>query len=859
MLQFRPTAINRADLLACLSACGPDNLATHCDARVAELAGFAPVPKAERHAEARTEITVFPEIVGTATSIPPPPSSPRARFHYVTARQIFDPAETVSTEPQWFREAQPLSLEQQRGATDWQALPPAPLTPWRRVWPVLRRVLGALRSTGEPDVARVVDSLARGRPLRRMPWQTRHTWTPECVLVLDYSPRLAMFWHDFNRLRDSLEKLRGRGGLRVWEEVSGVPGRRFDKLTDRGWESAKLRPGTPILLLSDLGLHEASGSTRAEWARRGRTLRAAGLEPVALLPAGRGQWHTDLAPLFYPLYWDRDSRFPRALQRKPGAPEPLLPDGLDTLFTLLAPAVRVEPGLLRAVRTLSPNLGVEVEAAAWQSPQVRACLSGFALLPEARQAYLEKFRGLPESVRTQVVELLRQHHTGLPQVVLCEELRAAGLPDGSTALRHGSGQGSPSSDAYLAQILKTLAQQPLAGMTAWGQRATGRYPASGWQHDEQMSALWVLAHRDELEHGAPLPEGLELRRVAWLLDKGGPEATYALRQRGEQLFLTPETPGPGTPNLGSLLAYLRAVSPYVQWERTASPLRTGSPVYTPIPLPEEGGLLLQTDREALWLDALEKPAWAEAVGRDGYGLYAEFAVGGVIQRMRWIAPGSFLMGSPESEAGRDDDERQHPVSLTQGYWLADTACTQALWQAGMGNNPSRFKGDDRPVEMVSWDDAQGFIKKLNQAISDLNIRLPTEAEWEYACRAGTQTPFWFGDNITPEQVNYDGNYPYPGGKKGQYRKQTVDVKDLPCNAWGLYQMHGNVWEWCQDWFGDYSAEAVTDPSGPDSGGYRVLRGGSWDSLGRYVRSASRDWFTPADRYVSIGFRLARGQ
>ena len=126
--------------------------------------------------------------------------------------------------------------------------------------------------------------------------------------------------------------------------------------------------------------------------------------------------------------------------------------------------------------------------------------------------------------------------------------------------------------------------------------------------------------------------------------------------------------------------------------------------------------------------------------------------------------------------------------LTYGIWLADTVCTQALWQAAMGDNPSRFKGAERPVEQVSWEDAQRFVARLNGERDDLLLRLPREAEWEYACRAGTTTPFWFGETIGTEQANYDGNYPYAGGAKGEYRGETVEVKALPANAWGLYQI-----------------------------------------------------------------------
>ncbi|TAN53775.1 MAG: formylglycine-generating enzyme family protein, partial [Methylococcaceae bacterium] len=147
--------------------------------------------------------------------------------------------------------------------------------------------------------------------------------------------------------------------------------------------------------------------------------------------------------------------------------------------------------------------------------------------------------------------------------------------------------------------------------------------------------------------------------------------------------------------------------------------------------------------------------WASAWGEDEYGLWMALNFRGARQAFRWIAPGSFLMGSPEDEPQRNDNETLHPVTLTQGYWLADTACTQALWQALMGDNPSRFPDDpDNPVENVSWGMAQDFIVRLNAAVPGLHAGLPTEAQWEYACRAGTQTPFAFGANITPERVNY---------------------------------------------------------------------------------------------------------
>ncbi|MFO1424235.1 MAG: formylglycine-generating enzyme family protein [Candidatus Competibacteraceae bacterium] len=250
--------------------------------------------------------------------------------------------------------------------------------------------------------------------------------------------------------------------------------------------------------------------------------------------------------------------------------------------------------------------------------------------------------------------------------------------------------------------------------------------------------------------------------------------------------------------------------------------------------------------------------WASDWGEDPYGLWQSLTYRSVRQAFRWLPSGRFFMGSPKNEHDRLGDELQHEVILTRGFWLAETACTQALWQAVMGKNPSQFQGERRPVETVSWNEVQDFIARLNGAVPGLVARLPTEAEWEYACRAGTTTPFSFGEDITTDQVNYNGNYPYRGNQKGQDRGEAVEVASLPANPWGLYEMHGNVWEWCQDWSGSYPEGPTVDPSGPETGERRVLRGGSWLSGGRLARSAFRSLVVPGGRHGFIGFRLALG-
>ena len=280
-------------------------------------------------------------------------------------------------------------------------------------------------------------------------------------------------------------------------------------------------------------------------------------------------------------------------------------------------------------------------------------------------------------------------------------------------------------------------------------------------------------------------------------------------------------------------------------------------------------------------DGLPEP-WAVEWGEDRFGPFMGFAVGDLVQRMRWAPPGSFLMGSPEGEAGRYSDEGpQHRIELRHGFWVADTPCTQALWQAVMGDNPSQFVSPDRPVEQVSWDDCQVFLTRLNTLVPGLGARLPTEAEWEYACRGGTTGATWVGGLDLRGENNapildaiawYGGNSghgfdlsngvdssEWPNKQYAHTRAGTRPVGLKLPNPLGVYDMLGNVYEWCEDWFGPYNAAPLMDAHGPDSGTSQVIRGGSWDSRARHVRAASRRAYSPGSRNVYLGFRLARGQ
>lgn len=234
------------------------------------------------------------------------------------------------------------------------------------------------------------------------------------------------------------------------------------------------------------------------------------------------------------------------------------------------------------------------------------------------------------------------------------------------------------------------------------------------------------------------------------------------------------------------------------------------------------------------------------------------AIQKLVKDMVRIPGGTFWMGcNSEEDDECEDNELQHKVTLT-GFKMGKYEVTQAQYAAVMGSNPSKFTGCPKcPVEQVSWNDVQEFIKKLNQ-LTGMRFRLPTEAEWEYACHAGTTTKFNTGNCLSTSEANYNGNYPAKNCGKGTYYEKTKEVGSYNANAYGLYDMHGNVWEWCSDWYGTYEAGAQTNPKGAASGTIRVGRGGSWYDYGRNCRSSNRSNLTPDDRDdCYYGFRLAQ--
>jgi formylglycine-generating enzyme required for sulfatase activity len=238
--------------------------------------------------------------------------------------------------------------------------------------------------------------------------------------------------------------------------------------------------------------------------------------------------------------------------------------------------------------------------------------------------------------------------------------------------------------------------------------------------------------------------------------------------------------------------------------------------------------------------------------------------------MIWCPPGTFTMGSPTTEVGRGTDETEHNVSLTKGFYLGKFEVTQAQYEAVMTGNtnslgatPSYWPNNpSRPVEKVSWDDVQVFLARLNAAEqgagrlpSGWKYVLPTESQWEYACRAGTSTIYSWGNDINSTRANYNWD---GGANDGNDFKQTRDVGMYDPNPWGFFDMHGNVWEWTVDWYQSLypTGYPVVDPIGPASGLHRVRRGGAWNHDGAHLRSAKRHDITPGSRSRDIGFRVS---
>ncbi|MDM8542184.1 formylglycine-generating enzyme family protein [Desulfococcaceae bacterium HSG9] len=786
-------------------------------------------------------------------------------FWRVKSKRRIQPEEIVSVEPEWAKGDDGFAPGEVRA--DYTKKPPSliPLVSWFRLWPFLKKALGRDHLSNDLDIPKILENITRFEPLKKLPVKSRFGWDALGCLILDLDDRLLPVWGDINQVCNGIEKLRGKSGLSVYMIENG-PAETFRKRDKRYDPVADFKfpePFTPVLILSDLGCLEKTGLLVKQWLDFGKRLNRAGICPVVLNPASPVHWDNRLTRHYSIVWWDRGNRNirPRRAKSYDSVEKIKAIEQEDTramrLLYLLAPAIRVEPELLRAVRMLLPMDEADgaAEILAWNHVSVLRSYIAFTFDKEVRKLYRDKFiEKFDKELREKVIDLIEKYHDHLSPVIQCEENITSKWAR-EFIERHFRTIFRREHDFYWEQL------------TQWFHRVSDRLHPDEWQKSDALTSCWVLINRDLLEKGQVTPpEGLDLNRAAWLRDVEKTPQLYRLFQQGAVFRVVHNDVAKkkysGGFETGSRIAELLArhnnLMVACDHESGVRPVILEPEKETSISIPSQGVLTLSTDYDEIVLETVKRPDWANSMGRDRHGLFAEFIVKGVVHRLRWIGAGTFMMGSPEDEPERLNSELLHEVVLSQGFWIGETACTQELWESVMGANPSRFKGAKRPMENVSWNHCQAFIKKINAMLPGLDLRLSTEAEWEYACRAGTQTPFSFGDNITTDQVNYDGDNPYAGGPRGKYRKGTVEAGSLPCNQWGLYEMHGNVWEWCNDWYEENPSGPVTDPVGPEGGGYRVLRGGSWISLAEFARSARRSRFEPGHRSPRTGLRFARG-
>ncbi|MCC6922346.1 MAG: formylglycine-generating enzyme family protein [Nitrosomonas sp.] len=952
------SSISRAELLWGFSA-----LDSGQHEQIADILGFERYPEPSRNND-QPNTGIQPDPGKTdednASDLiidPPPVTATSSSYYRITSRAIDQTQNHTGTDelslPDWLTQASPTLLTETatRIPLCHQVKPLyTELADWPRVLPFLQKVLGDHVDGRGPDTARLVKQVAKGEMIRRIPRKQRHGWSPKARILIDINDDNFPYRRDFMHLRDRLLQLRGNEGLDVqyiYDEPGGAIAR-YDQQREiiEPWRLPE--PGTPILILSDLAMQSQSRQSLYAWLAFGQMLKAQGWRATVLMPVAERNIDYRLLRYFDCVVWDRASRFKLVKgDYRPEKDRRNHAESIDQLLSYCFAGVRVDSGLLRAIRYLVPDgydIGHETEI--WRHQVVVHEGDEWGWLADSKSGYLTDAQCLIADLsfeqKQKLVELVGRYHAQYPDELYFEamynlKLLGLTLPDDVDDV-------DAATETFMQEMVATYRDNPDNSLLhGWVKRHLARHEAPTWRHrhDYWLPFLAFAKMRDARLKGeaeTEWPENMtqsEIETVLRYINQTQIRQPYVLQQKGEKLVMTSghtvslTTPddweshsqsgalvlklwledtrifhihddGQGHQRIVSLdleqaerktfrfsaggqhsfqigrerftidvMAVQQQKQDWMQFIGSGSEglyaesLNQQNEVYRWYWHPPEWDVL-QGMLPGFWFylpvsaDTL-KPDWATDAGRDHYGLYADAEIVGVIQRFRWIEPNSFMMGSPEDEVGRFNNETQHQVNLTQGYWLADTACTKELWEAVKHLNPNIFFEEKKqPIKNISWNEIKHFFDQIEEKHPELKLRLPTEAEWENACRAGTETAFHFGSDIALDQVNYLGTWDDYGSWGKGALQQIAAVKSYPPNAWGLYEMHGNVWEWCQDWYGEYPSEPVTDPQGPDTGGGRVLRGGSWRISGRYCRSAFRHRNDPSGRGGRHGFRLARG-
>lgn len=713
-----------------------------------------------------------------------------------------------------------------------------PLVPHTALWHRLRELLTPRRE-GALDTAKAANRLARLQWPRHWPRKARRSRHQKLLVLRDHSLRNLPFLQDYDHALSALARARVLPKADVLTFAVTQPP-----------AASRLPNGVDaVLLLGDLGLNAGGAVLARRWLQAIDEWRKQQPAMLALLPLPAARVPADITARLRAVAWCEGSHL-RPLSsgvrrlRDDRVCDPLAPvpeDLLGRLLCLLAPTQRVEPVLLRRLRRQAgPTVAPDVEAALWHlHPDCRGGEIAMHLRVEAVERWRQRF-GHDLSATEQVLQWKTM-----------------------SAIHRHAGRSTLYGEWLIWESCASDEARQLVGTPSL---------------DDARDWFERLAHTESvhLREAGPRAEAAHQAYLKDFLGRNGLDARFGARQSalvarlGVAAGLGSAPAGVDALSWAAAQAIrepaqldepericLSGVEPAVRWVRGKPGQPRGrGPVgrFRTVSLPmAEGDSLTLDDGRQLQVFRTDRIArderWMAVLGEDRYGVFCTLRSGAVEQFLRYIEPGTFLMGSPEG-IGHEDEHPQHPVTLSQGFWLADTPCTQVLWQAVMGKNPSHFKdaadAAERPVEQVNWDDVQTFLKRLNaQLPPNTEAFLATEAQWEYAARAGTATAYWWGNEPDSSRANWNGEH-----------KGTTPVKRYAPNPWGLHDMHGNVWEWCAGSRRPYRDQAELDPPDGDDETWRALRGGSWrdhpgSARATYRRSIPRD-----DHWHSHGFRLA---
>jgi formylglycine-generating enzyme required for sulfatase activity len=750
------------------------------------------------------------------TGVQPPAQVAEIGSESAAQQVVEDSATTAYWQPYSYRAQEPVEEPPEPpgpiagpppGEDDLDSAPPGtePLASPAGLATRLRRFSVFEGESAKLDLDRIVDRLSRGQWLNRLPRLRCRRWGPALQIIKDRGHRLVPYWLDQELVASALGRFYPDGQLQVATLGERASEPRLLVSRYRSVPYQMPDAGTPVLALGDLGtLDRDQDFVCAWWLSWGKRLLAHGNPPLALVPCHAARSPAELARVWTILPWEH---------AEGGAARPPSPVEAAKLvrliLILLSFTLRVEPLMIRALRRMFPEGRADagIEAQLWQDEcLVEQRFPAAKIDPRRTNELRAELRAVEPAMRQRVYSLVRQMRRKN-----CAELWHAEV----LGLEREVGWGLVRSDDFQQalrwsrescdRLERNAPNLDCAGAEAYHTRLILRGMSA--EHSRGRAArdlhrMWSLVHSPT--GGEPPPPDF---RPELLAGSGAPR-TIALSHAGDELIALPFDPGDSS---GSPLGLIRTRNRRIKVE----PFDPG----------EE--------------EDLPRPAWAVEVGTDRFGTHATFEVRGVRQKLRWIPPGRFLMGSPDDEEGRWDNEGpQHEVIIERGFWMFDTPCTQALWDTVMAENRSAFRGPNRPVDNVSWDDTQSFLARLRQLVPGLELSLPSEEQWEYACRAGTSAPR-YADDLSAIAW-YDAN---SGG-------ETHPVGQKHPNGWGLYDMLGNVYEWCADAYrpcGRGERQASVD---------RVLRGVSWANDGWNVRAAYRFRDAPGIRSVIIGFRCA---